>query len=471
MKKVLTIVAALALICSSANAQGFLEKLGQRALDRAASRTESAADRAVDRAFDAVEGLFTNDDNNDNDPEDNQQSQQIQQSQQTARSGGWTCPECGATGNTGNFCESCGAKKPGSQAASAPASSAASAAASTPNASITTSKSDFVQGSVVLFEDNFTNERTGEFPSKWEIDYGDVQIAVVGDRIVPKFDGEAMIYPLIDKDPENYLPDVFTLEWDMYMARNCPGEIYGFNIFLDSPDARSTVTISYVPDGGSLVNWYCEKAGKRGVTEGSAVDSKTNIKAGGWNHFAISFNERAFKFYVNDVRVVNIPNMEAPKCFKFEYVNSHDYPYCCISNVRLGAGAVELYARNASDLTAVEKSMQETGKFVTNNILFETGKATLKPESMTDIQAVADYMKKNPSVRFEVQGHCDNQGSDKVNDPLSQQRAETIVAELVKLGVDEWNLRAVGKGSHEPVADNKTEEGRAKNRRVEFIKK
>lgn len=76
-----------------------------------------------------------------------------------------------------------------------------------------------------------------------------------------------------------------------------------------------------------------------------------------------------------------------------------------------------------------------------------------------------------PSVRFEVQGHCDNQGSDKVNDPLSQKRSEAIVNALVKLGVDEFNLKAVGKGSHEPVADNSTEEGRTKNRRVEFIKR
>jgi outer membrane protein OmpA-like peptidoglycan-associated protein len=70
-----------------------------------------------------------------------------------------------------------------------------------------------------------------------------------------------------------------------------------------------------------------------------------------------------------------------------------------------------------------------------------------------------------------VQGHTDNQGSDAINDPLSQKRAEAVVKALADLGVDDFNLKAVGKGSHEPVADNKTEEGRAKNRRVEFIKR
>ncbi|WP_373734905.1 OmpA family protein [Bacteroides heparinolyticus] len=136
--------------------------------------------------------------------------------------------------------------------------------------------------------------------------------------------------------------------------------------------------------------------------------------------------------------------------------------------MRIGQGAVALYDRNAGD---IDKAMAEAGKFVTNNILFDIGKATLKPESMAELQKVADYMKKNPTVRFEVQGHTDNQGSDKINDSLSQQRAETIVKALAGMGVNDFNLKAVGKGSHEPVADNSTAEGRAKNRRVEFIKK
>ena len=90
---------------------------------------------------------------------------------------------------------------------------------------------------------------------------------------------------------------------------------------------------------------------------------------------------------------------------------------------------------------------------------------------MAEIQKVADYMKANPNVRFEVQGHTDNQGSDSVNDPLSQQRAEAVVKALEGLGVDGFNLKPVGKGAHNPVADNSTDAGRAANRRVEFIKK
>ncbi|MBR6246016.1 MAG: OmpA family protein, partial [Bacteroidales bacterium] len=145
------------------------------------------------------------------------------------------------------------------------------------------------------------------------------------------------------------------------------------------------------------------------------------------------------------------------------------------TNVLLCAGAKELYERETTNLSeaakAVEQAIAQTGKFVTNNILFDTGKATIKAESQPEIEKVAEYMKANPTVRFEVQGHTDSQGSDAVNDPLSQQRAEAVVKALEALGVDGFNLRAVGKGSHEPVADNSTDAGRAQNRRVEFIKK
>ena len=110
--------------------------------------------------------------------------------------------------------------------------------------------------------------------------------------------------------------------------------------------------------------------------------------------------------------------------------------------MRLAKGGVELYDRNAQSMTAVEKAIAETGKFVTNNILFETGKATLKSESMEEIQKVADYMKKNPTARFEVQGHTDNQGSDKINDPLSQERAEAVVKALEGMDISDYSEKS-----------------------------
>lgn len=334
--------------------------------------------------------------------------------------------------------------------------------------------SDFKRGSVVLFQDDFQDETIGEFPSKWDMFQGTVETKTLGGVKAINMTDNAQVQPLI-KEQGAYLPEEFTIEYDFYywnqkddVALNdlklilavtkdrseFPGEGY------DSGDLTAFVLKHGVCDSrehGYLFN---------GNHEGSFEYSFKK----GWNHVALSFNKRALKVYFNDKRVVNLPRVNQPAwmCFQvpFDYEN-----LTFIRNVVIAKGAVALYDRHAQDMSAVEKAIQETGQFVTNNILFDTGKATLKQESMVEIMKVADYMKKNPSARFEVQGHTDNQGTDKINDPLSQQRAEAIVKALEGLGVDGFNLRAVGKGSHEPVADNKTEAGRAKNRRVVFVKK
>ena len=187
-------------------------------------------------------------------------------------------------------------------------------------------------------------------------------------------------------------------------------------------------------------------------------ESDSPLKDGEWNHFAFSFNKRAFKGYVNGVRVMSVPTAKVPSHFWFNH--GGQYKYACISNVRLAKGAVPLYDRLSSD-----------GKIITYAITFETGKADLKPESMVEIGRIAKLMQDNPGISFEVQGHCDATGSDKVNDPLSQKRAEAIVAALVEQGIAQARLTPVGKGSHVPIASNSTDEGRAKTRRVEFVKK
>jgi outer membrane protein OmpA-like peptidoglycan-associated protein len=339
-------------------------------------------------------------------------------------------------------------------------------------------KNDFVRGSVVMFEDDFANEQVGEFPSKWDLVRGNAEVASVnGAKCIEMDQRDSWIAPLVKGGIKNYLGDVFTIEYDMlYDDRPKDG---CSNIELDimhedSPRDQELFTITYgfCNDKQSYHCDYCltsEPSFTNKDGNASSAESTTN-NDGRWHHYALSFNKRAIKFYIDGRRVINVPNAK-PGAGWVTWFSSGGPRPTYIKNVVIAKGAVELYERNATDMSAVEKAIAETGKFVTNNILFETGKATLKPESMAEIQKVADYMKKNPSARFEVQGHTDNQGSDAVNDPLSQQRAEAVVKALEGLGCDPFNMRAVGKGSHEPVADNKTDAGRAKNRRVEFIKK
>ena len=108
-------------------------------------------------------------------------------------------------------------------------------------------------------------------------------------------------------------------------------------------------------------------------------------------------------------------------------------------------------------------------KMVTYDILFDFNKATIKPESMKEINRIKDIMQKNPKVRYEVQGHTDSVGDPASNQRLSERRAQAIVDKMVELGVSRSRLVPVGKGESEPISSNATEEGRAKNRRVVFV--
>lgn len=334
--------------------------------------------------------------------------------------------------------------------------------------------SDFKRGEMILFQDDFQDETIGEFPSKWDMFQGTVETKTLGGVKAVNLTDNAQVQPLI-KEQGAYLPEEFTIEYDFYYWNQKDDvALNDVKLILAVTKDRSGFP-GEGNDSGDLTAFVlkhgvCDSREHGYLFNGNHEGSFEYSFKKGWNHVALSFNKRALIVYLNDKRVVNLPRVNQPAwmCFQvpFDYEN-----LTFIRNVVIAKGAVALYDRHAQDMSAVEKAIQETGQFVTNNILFDTGKATLKQESMIEIMKVADYMKKNPSARFEVQGHTDNQGTDKINDPLSQQRAEAIVKALEGLGVDGFNLRAVGKGSHEPVADNKTEAGRAKNRRVVFVKK
>lgn len=108
--------------------------------------------------------------------------------------------------------------------------------------------------------------------------------------------------------------------------------------------------------------------------------------------------------------------------------------------------------------------------FVTLSVTFDTGKATIRPESAKILDDAAGALKVANDLRVEVGGHTDNVGAADANLKLSQQRAQAVMAALVERGIEAKRMTAKGYGQTAPVADNRTEDGRAKNRRVELVR-
>src|SRR5438132_3877594 len=121
----------------------------------------------------------------------------------------------------------------------------------------------------------------------------------------------------------------------------------------------------------------------------------------------------------------------------------------------------------ASDLI---DEINKSGHVAVYGIHFDTAKATIQSDSETVLQQIEQLMQQNPTLKLRVEGHTDNQGAAKGNQTLSDKRAQAVVAWLTSHGCAASRLTAKGFGATRPVADNTTEEGRAKNRRVELAK-
>jgi outer membrane protein OmpA-like peptidoglycan-associated protein len=125
----------------------------------------------------------------------------------------------------------------------------------------------------------------------------------------------------------------------------------------------------------------------------------------------------------------------------------------------------------AANANAFADGLRTTGHIAVDGIYFDTAKSALKPESSAAIGEIAKLLKADAGLKLFVVGHTDNAGALEGNMKLSSDRAQSVVQALALAGIDAARLRAFGAGPYAPVASNDSEEGRAKNRRVELVKR
>ncbi|NNG26050.1 MAG: OmpA family protein [Ignavibacteriaceae bacterium] len=320
------------------------------------------------------------------------------------------------------------------------------------------SKYDFVAGEKVIFEDDLSREESGEFPSRWDLLSGSAEVASLGgDNVIHYINNNSVILPLMDK--KDFLPEIFTLEFDVFFEEEATrrSDIYKIRFFEGTSNYAKI-------DGKSIspidVKWNEVKMGQFGGKTSSFTEEKKNWQPK-WKHIAISFNKRSLKLYMDEERLLNIPNLGfKPKMFSIgAHYDDRFIKMSSIKNIRVNEGGKKLYDR-----------IMEEGKFVTRGILFEVNRSNITGESMGAINEIVKLMNKHPDLSFTVEGHTDSDGEDSFNQKLSEDRAAEVKNMLIKLGIDASRLNSKGYGESKPLSENSTPEGKANNRRVEFIK-
>jgi outer membrane protein OmpA-like peptidoglycan-associated protein len=156
-----------------------------------------------------------------------------------------------------------------------------------------------------------------------------------------------------------------------------------------------------------------------------------------------------------------VPTSGRPHTLKFHVNNFKDgTERVFMTNLKVAEGGSDL-----------RKKLISEGKISTNGILFDSGSDNIKPASMGIIRQISQVLQQESSMGLKIVGHTDADGSEDTNLKLSKDRAAAVKDALITIyNIDESRLSTEGKGETVPVADNDTADGKAQNRRVEFIK-
>lgn len=315
---------------------------------------------------------------------------------------------------------------------------------------------DFVPGDKIIFQPDLSTEADAELPARFTVKKGTAEIqSYEGEKILHLQPNAATaVEPLMST--EHYLPEQFTLEFDVMYENNDTYFRYssdfriGFSAMGDENYFNGGV-YSFVINNTSQCSF-----GKTGTQNFSDALVKSFGNGNTWHHVAIYVRKNIGKAYIDQYRVCATNTL--PTGADKLYIKADRYGIK-IKNFRLAAGGDDKYNKVVTD-----------GKFITHGILFDVNKSTIKPESMGALNEIAKLMKAHNDLKFEIDGHTDSDGNDDANMKLSQSRADAVKEQLVKLGIDENRLATKGFGESKPIDKNDNAEGKANNRRVEFIK-
>jgi outer membrane protein OmpA-like peptidoglycan-associated protein len=345
----------------------------------------------------------------------------------------------------------------------------------------TYSKFDFVPGDKVIAYDDFAQDAIGDFPVAWNTNSSGEVVTSTGQQghwLMVRKPGRYI--PEYIKD----LPDNFTFEYDVVCNEKFSFYSPALSIFfLTGKNGKEALEYSFIPldkRSGVKVGVHPANAGSTGgivyaesFEDGNSV-IKNQVNTAQFNsntgktklHVAVWRQKQRLRVYVNEEKAYDLPRaFPADKTYStvlFELWGemNNDNDRYIFGNIKLSVGSPD--TRN--------KLITE-GKFVTRGILFDVNSDKIRPESYGVMKDIANVLAENSSVRAKIIGHTDSDGNDADNLTLSKRRAASVKESLVKdFNIDAARLETDGKGESQPVDKNTTAEGKANNRRVEFIK-
>ena len=356
-----------------------------------------------------------------------------------------------------------------SSAPSAPQSFTSLTSSADPNASgggdqlnFTVIKAEFLPGEKTVFFDDFSDMAGDDAPPHWKIRGATPELRVAGSTRELALIGDRYdIYPNITGLPKN-----FTMEMDMLCEEQKAGIVDGcgsVNYYFHSKSGREEwlfkiwIGMDRVTEDKKAVEW---RIGLWDAKE--ALGQKTLITE--WNKpvkVAMWVQNGRVRFYINGDRIFDFNQVEVGEIASLDMNFWTGDKTMAIRRVR--------FAESAPDFS---QTITSSGKFVTHGILFDTDSDHVKPESAVVIQSIAKGLMQATDLNFEIDGHTDSTGVAAHNLELSKRRAEAVKNILVsQFSIDAGRLTTAGFGSSKPIGTNNTPEGKAQNRRVEFVRK